>query len=204
VRIAIDIDSTLHHYWDLFAGAAKRRFGIDLPYEDQFDWGISRLRPGQLAACVADTHGAEEILSAQPYPGAVEAVARWHAAGNFIQITSHRALSAHPATEEWLRRIELPFDELYCSDDKISRCVALAIDLLIDDSPLNLRRAIDHGIAGATIAHPWNLDVCEEEDVVRAHDWPELERRLAPLLFGRGSDGPAASRAGSLAADAAA
>jgi len=27
MRIAIDIDSTLHHYWDLLEAAAKRRFG---------------------------------------------------------------------------------------------------------------------------------------------------------------------------------
>lgn len=200
MRIAIDIDSTLHPYWDLFAGVAKRRFGIELPYEDQFDWGISRLQPEQLAACVAETHEAEQILSAKPYPGAVEAVARWHAAGNFIQVTSHRAASAHEPTERWLRRIALPFDELYCSDDKVSRCVALGIDLLIDDSPMNLRRAIEHGIVGATIAHPWNRDVCEDQDVVWADDWSELERLLDPLLNARASDSPAPRGVGRFAA----
>ena len=35
MRIAIDIDSTLHHYWDLLSAAARRRFGVDLPYEEQ-------------------------------------------------------------------------------------------------------------------------------------------------------------------------
>lgn len=186
VRIAIDIDSTLHHYWDLLSDAARRRFGIDLPYDEQVEWGISRLRPEQLAVCVADTHCEKQIIGASPYPGAVEAVARWHAESHFIQITSHRADSAHDPTAAWLDRIELPYDELYCSDDKITRCVALDIDLLIDDSPLNLRRAIEHGIRAATIAHPWNRDVCEEEDVICARDWPELDRLLAPLLAADG------------------
>ncbi len=45
MRIAIDIDSTLHHYWDRLSDAARRRFGVDLPYEEQLDWGITRLRP---------------------------------------------------------------------------------------------------------------------------------------------------------------
>lgn len=182
MRIAIDIDSTLHHYWDQLSAAAKRHFGIELPYDQQLDWGIARLRPVQLAVCVADTHSEEQVVNAVPYPGAVEAITRWRAAGHFIQITSHRAAAAHDSTERWLRRIGLPCDELYCSDDKISRCVALEIDLLIDDSPLNLRRALEHGIAAATIAHPWNRDVCEEEDVICAESWPELERRLAPLI----------------------
>ena len=48
MKIAIDIDSTLHHYWDDFAAAAKRRFGVDLPYEHQVTWHISRLKPEQL------------------------------------------------------------------------------------------------------------------------------------------------------------
>jgi hypothetical protein len=204
VRIAIDIDSTLHHYWELLSAAAKRRFGIDLPYEEQLDWGISRLRPEQLAACVAETHAAPQIIGAEPYPGAVEAIARWHAAGHFIQITSHRVASAHAPTELWLQSIGLPFDELYCSDDKISRCVALHIDLLIDDSPLNLRRALEYGLAGATIAHPWNRDVCEEEDVIYADDWPELERRLGPLLAAHAPERSASARAAADVADAAA
>jgi hypothetical protein len=183
VRIAIDIDSTLHHYWDQFQLAAKRRFGVELPYRDQ-PWRIDRLRPEQIKACVAETHRDEQILAAEPYPGAVEAVREWHAAGHFIHITSHRHAGAHGATARWLDRIELPYDELYCSDDKLTRCREIGIDLLIDDSPVNLRGAVDAGIAAATLSHPWNREVCEEEDIVCAADWPGLARRLAPLLEG--------------------
>jgi hypothetical protein len=182
VRIAIDIDSTLHHYWDLLSDAAQRRFGIELPYEEQFDWGITRLKPRQLELCIAETHNDEVILGGRPYPGAVETVRRWHEAGHFIHITSHRDTRAHPATEEWLRRIELPFDELYCSFDKVSRCSEIGIDVLVDDSPINIERALASGIVPATLVHPWNADVCEEDDVVSGRDWAELERNLAPLL----------------------
>jgi uncharacterized HAD superfamily protein len=182
VRIAIDIDSTLHHYWDVLSAAAQRRFGIDLPYEEQLDWGITRLKPEQLELCIAETHGERAIVDAEPYPDAVETVRRWHAAGHFIQITSHRAASAHDATARWLDRIGLPHDELHCSFDKVGRCVELGIDLLIDDSPVNLAQALDHRLLVATIAHPWNRDVCEEEDVICALDWRELAAKLDPVL----------------------
>lgn len=182
MRIAIDIDSTLHHYWDQLAAEARRRFGIDLPYEMQVDWGISRLRPEQLQACIAETHRPESILSAVPYPHAVETVTAWHAEGHFVQITSHRVSEAHDPTARWLQRIGLPYDELYCSFDKISRCRELEIDVLIDDSPLNLRSAVDSGIVAATLEHPWNTDVREEEDIISAADWRELSRALAPVL----------------------
>jgi uncharacterized HAD superfamily protein len=178
MRIAIDIDSTLHHYWDQLSDASRRRFGIALPYDDQLTWTITLLRPEQVRACVAETHSDDRVLAAEPYPGAVEAVTRWHEAGHFIHITSHREEACQHATEAWLERIGLPFDELYCSDDKIARCREIGIDLLIDDSPVNLLAAVEAGIAAATLRHPWNRDVCEEEDIVCADDWAELRRRL--------------------------
>jgi uncharacterized HAD superfamily protein len=181
VRIAIDIDSTLHHYWPDFAEAAKRRFGVDLPYDEQ-PWEIDRLRPEQIEACVAETHRDDRILAAEPYPGAVETVRAWHEAGHFIHVTSHRRADAHGATAAWLDRIGLPYDDLYCSDDKVARCVEIGIELLIDDSPVNIARAVDAGIATATIAHPWNRDVCEEEDIVCAEDWAQLRELLEPVV----------------------
>jgi uncharacterized protein len=182
LRIAIDIDSTLHHYWNLLSDAAQRRFGIDLPYEEQLDWGITRLRPEQLRLCVEETHCDEVILAGEPYPNAVETIRRWSEAGHFIHVTSHRDSGARDATARWLDQIGLRYDDLHCSLDKVGRCVELGIDVLIDDSPVNITRALGHGIIVATIAHPWNRDVCEEEDVIFAPDWRELAARLDPLL----------------------
>jgi len=185
MRIAIDIDSTLHHYWDVLSDAARRRFGIDLPYEEQLTWGITRLKPEQLDLCIRETHCDQTIFASVPYTGAVEAINRWHAAGHFIHITTHRSDDAHAATARWLAHIGLRYDELYCSFDKVSRCRAIGIDLLIDDSPENLVRAVEAGIAAATISHPWNRDVVEEEGIIAAADWPALtavlEQQLRPL-----------------------
>jgi FMN phosphatase YigB (HAD superfamily) len=182
MRIAIDVDSTLHHYWDVLSEISLRRFGVELPYEEQFTWGITRLRPDQLAVCIEESHGDELILAGRPYPHTVETVREWSAQGHFIHITSHRDGACAPATARWLEGLGLPFDDLCCSHDKVARCVELDIDLLIDDSPLNLNAAIEHGIATATILHPWNAELCEVEDVVSAADWPELARLLAPML----------------------
>jgi uncharacterized protein len=182
VKLAIDIDSTLHPYWDQLSAAAQRRFGIALPYEEQITWQITLLRPEQVRACVEETHSEARVLAAEPYPGAVDVVRRWHEAGHFIQITSHRALGSQAATARWLERIGVPYDELYCSYDKVARCREIGIEVLIDDSPVNLEQALDAGLVTATIAHPWNRELCETEDVICAADWPELERRLAPVL----------------------
>ena len=72
MRIGIDIDSTLHDYWPIFARIAKRRFGMDLAYEAQRDWNVNVLRPEQLATVVEESHSDENVLTAVPYAGAVE------------------------------------------------------------------------------------------------------------------------------------
>jgi uncharacterized HAD superfamily protein len=188
MRIAIDIDSTLHHYWDILSEVSVRRFGIELPYDEQFTWGITRLRADQLELCIEESHTDERILAGTPYPGAVETVRRWHEEGHFVHITSHRARDRKQPTAAWLQRIGLPFDDLHCSYDKVSRCAELEIDLLIDDGPLNLAAALERGIVAATIEHPWNRDLCEEEDVVSARDWSELRQLLEPLLAKQGME----------------
>ena len=184
MRIAIDIDSTLHHYWDLFALLARRRFGVTLVYDEQVTWDIMQLRREQVAALVAESHRPEHVLGAAPYDGAVETVAAWHDAGHFILVNSHRSTDARDATTRWLERIGLPFDDLHCSWDKVARCSEIDIDVLIDDSPQNILRAQEAGIVPVTIAHPWNRELCREEGVICAADWRELADRLAPVLSG--------------------
>lgn len=181
-RIAIDIDSTLHHYWDLFRGIVRERYGVDLAYETQTDWGIAAIPQEHLRAAVMETHSDENIAAAEPYPGAVETVRAWHDRGHWIHITSHRASSCAPATARWLDDVGIPYDDLHCSYDKVTRCVELGIDILVDDSPVNLERARDEGILGATLAHPWNRELQGSDGIVFADDWPELRERLEPAL----------------------
>jgi uncharacterized protein len=181
-RMALDIDSTLHHYWDLLQRVARDRYGVELPYEDQRDWGITALERDAVIHCVEETHSDENIEAAEPYPGAVEAVRRWHEQGHWIHVTSHRRESAAAATARWLGRIGMPYDDLHCSFDKVSRCVELGIDVLVDDSPVNIARARDAGITAATIRHPWNEHLAGEDGVIVAKNWPELEKRLDPVL----------------------
>ena len=54
-RIALDIDSTLHHYWDLLQRIARERYGVELPYEEQRDWGITQLERDAIVHCVEET-----------------------------------------------------------------------------------------------------------------------------------------------------
>jgi hypothetical protein len=184
-RIALDIDSTLHHYWELLERIAMERYSVSIPYAEQRGWGITALDRDQLIACVEETHSDENIETAVPYEGSVEAVRRWHDEGHWIHVTSHRRESCAPATHRWLDAVGFAYDDLHCSFDKISRCVELDIDVLVDDSPVNLTRAREHGILGGTLIHPWNRELVGTDGVVHADDWPELARRVDHALAAR-------------------
>ena len=182
MRIALDIDSTLHHYWDQLAGVAQRRYGVALPYEHQHTWGITELAADDLAACVAETH---EPRRCWP-PTLTRARSRPWPAG-----TPPATSSTSPATARPRRRrppragwseSACPYDDLHCSYDKVARCVELEIDVLIDDSPVTLVRARAVGIVPATLRHPWNADLCDREGILCAADWPELAALVDPLL----------------------
>ncbi len=181
-KIALDIDSTLHEYWDLLQRVAKERYGVELPYEDQRDWGITVLERDAIVHCVEETHSDENILAGVPYDDAVETVREWHEAGHWIHVTSHRRPQTADATGRWLDKIGMPFHDLHCSFDKVSRCVQLGIQVLVDDSPVNLAAASEPGIAAATIIHPWNERLVEEGAAIGGRDWRELAERLEPLL----------------------
>jgi uncharacterized protein len=183
-KIALDIDSTLHPYWDLLQRVVRERYGVELPYEEQRDWGITALERDAVIHCVEETHTDENILAGVPYEGAVETVQGWHDEGHWIHVTSHRRPQTAEATARWLEHIGLPVDDLHCSFDKVRRCVDLGIDVLVDDSPVNIARAREAGIVAATIIHPWNAEIVERDGVIGARDWPGLRERLAPVLEG--------------------
>jgi uncharacterized protein len=186
-KIALDIDSTLHHYWDLLQRVAQERYGVELPYEEQRDWGITALERDAVVHCVEETHSDENILAGIPYEGAVETVKAWHEEGHWIHVTSHRRPQTADATARWLADIGMPFDDLHCSFDKVTRCVELGIDVLVDDSPTNIARARMAGIVPATILHPWNEELVEQEGVIGARNWADLKARLDPVLERMGS-----------------
>jgi hypothetical protein len=112
----------------------------------------------------------------------VETVRRWHDDdGHWIHVTSHRRGSTEAATARWLDAIGLPYDDLHCSFDKVSRCVELGIHVLVDDSPVNIARAHEEGIVAATIVHPWNEHLIGDP-AIGGKDWEELSERLEPVL----------------------
>ena len=201
-RIALDIDSTLHHYWDLLERVVLDRHGVDAALRRAARLGHHGAPArGPAGTRSMETHSEENIAAAEPYPDAVETVRAWHEPGHWIHVTSHRAEHTCEATARWLERIGLPYDDLHCSWDKITRCVELDIDILVDDSPINIGAPWRWASCPATILHPWNEEVAAEGGVITGRDWPELRGAArAGAISPRSRSAPAAGSRGSGAA----
>ncbi|MDQ8044647.1 MAG: hypothetical protein AAGC46_08375 [Solirubrobacteraceae bacterium] len=181
--VAIDVDSTLHDYWEQFSAAAMALHGVDLPYADQHQWSVDSLTREQVKAVVSATHDDERIAEAVAYDGAAAVIAGWKDAGHDILITTHRRAAAYAATAAWLEAQGIPFDQLRCGYEKVDHCREVGVGLLIDDAPENLENALAQGIAVATIRHPWNASLLRATpEITYADDWSRLGRALAPFL----------------------
>ena len=181
-RIALDIDSTLHHYWDLLQRIAHERYGVDLPYEEQRDWGITVLERDAVVHCVEETHSDENIAAGVPYPDAVETVRDWHDAGPLDPRDEPPAREhATRPPRRWLERIGMPYDDLHCSFDKVTRCVELGIDVLVDDSPVNIAKRARGGHRGRDDRPSLERgDRRAADGVIGARDWGGLQGGARP------------------------
>ena len=91
----------------------------------------------------------------------------------------------HGATARWLERIGAALRRallLRRQGRPLPRDRDRAADRRLAGQPRGRRRRGDR--APPRSSHPWNRDICEEEDIVCAADWPGLARALEPLLQG--------------------
>ena len=70
MRIAIDIDSTLHHYWDRSRPPPRAASASSCPTSEQLTWGITApASPSSSSACIAETHCDERDPRRRALPG---------------------------------------------------------------------------------------------------------------------------------------
>ena len=177
MRIAIDIDSTLHHYWDVLSAPRGDRFGVDLPVRVAAGPGASRCCVrDQLRLCVQETHRDAAILAASRIPMRSRRSRAWREAG---PLHPHheppgRRRARSTATVAGADRRALRRSVLL--EDKVARCREIGIDLLVDDSPVNIARAVDAGIAVATIATRGTATCARTRTRSAQRDWTDLRR----------------------------
>lgn len=154
----IDIDNTLWQFSDAFYLALKK-INRNFPTPDH--WTTYDIWEGycpaeDFIAAINSIHHNQDNDQYQPYPESQDFLSSLKNHGFHIILASHRTKETSQPTERWLARHRLPYDELHLSLDKT--VLFQKADIVVDDSPLTLVKAIESGALGAGLLFPWNRD----------------------------------------------
>ncbi len=153
-RIIIDIDNTLWYLapelWEQL-----KKVNPQMPPPDQWGTRASLERYMSLKEffrVLKSIHMQQETYP--PFPESQYFLGALKQKGFYIVIASHRSQDTYGPTVNWLNKYRLLFDEVHLSYDK---SVLFAGSLaLVDDSPINLDKALQTGLLGTGLIYPWN------------------------------------------------
>jgi hypothetical protein len=154
----IDIDNTLWQFSDAFYLELKK-INKNFPTPDQ--WCTYNIWEGYCSvedfiAAINAIHLNQDNDQYRPYPESQGFLSSLKEHGFHIIVASHRVPATKQPTERWLASHRLPYDELHLSSNKT--VLFPGADVVVDDSPLTLEKAIDSGAMGAGLLFPWNKD----------------------------------------------
>jgi len=152
----IDIDNTLWQFCDAFY-EELRKINSTFPTPDEwtaFDIWEGYCSEADFFSAIHRIHLQQDSTAYQPYPEAGDFLSTLRGKGYFLIIASHRSPDTRNQTERWLARHGLVYDELHLSYDKTT--LFTRTDVVVDDSPYNLEKALEAGVLGTGLLFPWN------------------------------------------------
>ncbi|MGC9977312.1 MAG: hypothetical protein ABSA46_18465 [Thermodesulfovibrionales bacterium] len=153
----IDIDNTLWQFCDALYDEL-RKVNKSFPTPDQWThwdlWEGYCLKP-EFFGAINTIHSNQDSDSYQPYPEAKGFLAALKENDYHITIASHRSPDYRKQTERWLERHGLVYDALHLSYHK-TRLFDMFTDVVVDDHPGVLEKAVENGAIATGLLFPWN------------------------------------------------
>ncbi len=157
MRILCDIDNTL---WDFSTALWQEELArlngrlLSPSYWDEWNFYQGYVSKKVFYECVDRIHFNQDAPHFIPYKDSRSFLLALRAFGAEIVIASNREPKSILATERWLHRHGLVYDDIYLSSDKAA--MLGSIDAVVDDSPLVLAEAEKMGIVHSGLVCPWN------------------------------------------------
>ena len=130
----------------------------------------------------------------EPMEGSVDVLSDLREDGWHIRIITHRGAThkterrwlkilgkdkhwLREQTLQWLASVEIPYDDIFFSQNK----AAVEADIAIDDDPNNIRNYSKHGKPSIMFLHPHNIEAASDmpDDVFTAENWHEISEIAA-------------------------
>ena len=158
-KAIIDIDNTLWHFCDaLYEELRKVNGSFPAPGRwTHWDMWEKHCSLDEFLSAVNAVHLNQHSDRYLPYPEAKEFLSSLKENGYHIIIASHRSPDYRRQTEKWLKKHDLVYDELDLSFQK-TRLFDSLTDVVVDDAPDILEKAVEHGVMATGLLFPWNRE----------------------------------------------
>ena len=161
-RAIVDIDNTLWHFCDAFY-EQLRKINKSFPTPDSWThWDIwqGHCSENDFYDAVNAIHSNQHSDSYLPYPEAKDFLITLKEHDYHITIASHRSPDYRQQTGQWLKTHGLVYDELHLSFNK-TQLFDESVDVVVDDSPHVLEKAVEKGVIATGLLFPWNREYAD-------------------------------------------
>mgnify|MGYP001184893653 CR=1 FL=1 len=158
-KAIVDIDNTLWHFCDALYDQLKK-INKTFPAPDNWiNWDMWEgfCSIDEFLGAVNAVHLNQHSDNHLPYPEAKDFLINLKENGYHITIASHRSPDYRKQTKKWLEKHGLVYDELHLSFHK-TELFDMSTDVVVDDSPHVLEKAVDKGVMATGLLFPWNRD----------------------------------------------
>lgn len=153
----IDIDNTLWQFCDAFY-EELRKVNKSFPMPDQWThWDLWQgyCSKQDFFGAINSIHQNQDNDKYLPYPEAKNFLLTLKENDYHITIASDRSPAYRKQTERWLEHNGLVYDALYLSYHKTT-LFNMFTDVVVDDDPGVLERAVESGARAMGLLFPWN------------------------------------------------
>lgn len=193
MRFGFDLDEVVVDLTSEIAVFLSSMYGINWPIECFAEYGIDKCKfnedpeyNSEIIKSVTDTINDPLIqLEAKPIENAVEVLHKFKRMGHKLYYITHRPKQNQPLTYKWLRRNDIPFDELVMVDQSKQKGVwgmRYRLDMYVDDlqdnlkSMWNFKKRWRKGLL--LFDRPWNSTYIDSSKFIRVMDWNGILRHV--------------------------
>ena len=171
MRIGIDIDGTINNFQDVATDILKREHGLDWSgdtYEIYKGMTIAQIQE------FTDKYEDEFIRAVSPLENSCEVIRNWINQKHQVYLITARGYSMAEHTMTWLRRNSVFYTDIYFNcGDKVDCCKWKDVQVMIEDSPHNLKSLNKNNVPYVIFDQKYNKDIYG--GLLRTSDWLKIE-----------------------------
>jgi len=182
LKIGFDIDGCMNDFQLEMQKVLKRDYNVILP-PNEADWisYIAKVSPNIDDFWEKYNGEIEQTMPAEK--DAVKILKAVKELGCSRNIITARTYKAAKITEDWLKKCDLTYDNIYWSCDmKLYACQWIGVDFMVEDNPLNAKFLADNGVKVILFEREYNKYL-NHENIIHCSTWQKVYDKISYSVY---------------------